>query len=155
MSDHPESGTGAASPNPYAPPASDLRLPSQVPPPPTPILAARVAGAILLVAAPAALASANGRMAVAVIIDVVLGISLVSGSLRFRVWAIVRACLGAVLFGGQSLAAGQPVEAVFVAVYAGVFPLLLIGTPGKGRTIAGGVIGGVVVAMTYIGLLVK
>jgi hypothetical protein len=152
MSDHPEGGGRVVVPaNPYAPPASDIALPQEAAPR-TPVQAARVAGALLLASAPAALASTKGGMAIAVIIDVVLGISLVRGNLKYRGWTILRACVGALVFGGPSIAAGKPLEAAFVFAYAGCFPLLLVGTPGKARTIAGAIVGGLLVALTYVGL---
>ena len=157
MSDHPEGGRGAVPVsvpvNPYAPPASDIASPKEVAPR-TPVQAARVAGALLLVSAPAALMSAKG-MAIAVIVDVLLGISLVRGNLKYRWWAILRACIGGLFFGGQSIAAGQPLEAAFIIVYAGCYPLLLIGTPSKVRTIAGAIVGGLLVVLTYIGLVMQ
>jgi hypothetical protein len=156
MSDHPEGGGRVAVPaNPYAPPASDIAPLQEAVAPRTAVPAARVAGVLLLASAPAALMGTKGSMAIAVIIDVLLGISLVRGSLKYRWWTILRACVGALFFGGQSIVAGERLEAAFVTVYAGCYPLLLLGTPSKGRTIAGAIIGGLLVVLTYVGLLMQ
>lgn len=141
--------------NPYAPPASNFAPAPAADTPGDPVRAARIAGAILLASAPAALLASTGKTPyLAIVIDVLIGISLVRGNLKYRTWAVVRCVLGALIYGGMSVANGQAIEAVFTTAYTGSLLLLLIGTPGKGRTIAGAIAAGLLTALTYVGLLV-
>ena len=86
------------------------------------------------------------------IVDVLLGISLVRGNLKWRGFAVFRVVLGALIFGGKELAGSNVLEGVFSSAYAVPFLLLLLGTPGKPRTIVGGVLGGLLLALVYFGL---
>jgi hypothetical protein len=146
--------TGSA-PNPYAAPASSFEPAPTADIPASPVKAARIAGAILLASAPAALLSSTGSATpyIAIAIDVLIGISLVSGNLKYRGWAVVRCVLGVLLYGGMSVAKGEAFEAGFTVAYVGSLLLLLIGTPGKVRTIIGAVAAGLLTVLTYVGLL--
>jgi hypothetical protein len=144
--------------NPYAAPASDFAPPPATDTPASPVRAARIAGAALLAFAPAALLSSSGTQTttpyIAIAIDVLIGISLARGSLKWRPWAVLRCVLGAVFYGGMSAAKGEWFEAGFTVAYTGSLLLLLLGTPGKARTIVGAVAAGLLTALTYVGLLV-
>ena len=111
----------------------------------------------MLASAPAALLSSTGSPTtpyVAIAIDVLIGVSLVRGNLKYRSWAVLRCVLGALFYGGMSVANGQAIEAAFTGVYTGSLLLLLLGTPSKARTIAGAVTAGLLTVLTYVGLLV-
>ena len=142
--------------NPYAAPASDFVTAPPVPAEPVTSRGPQVAGALLLASAPATLisiSSGGGAMFLGSgIVDVLLGISLVRGNLKWRGFALFRVVLGAVIFGGKGLVSSNLLEGVFSLLYAAPFLLLLLGTPGKARTIVGGVLGGLLIALTYIGL---
>ena len=144
--------------NPYAAPASSFAPAPTADTPASPVKAARIAGAIMLASAPAALLSSTGNHAttpyIAIAIDVLIGISLARGNLKYRPWAVVRCVLGALLYGGMSVANGQAIEAGFTVAFTGGLLLLLLGTPGKARTIAGAVAAGLLTVLTYVGLLV-
>jgi hypothetical protein len=143
--------------NPYAAPASDIATEPPVLAAPASSRGPQIAGALMLASAPATLISiSSGGQAMfigSVIIDVLLGISLVRGNLNWRGFAVFRVVLGALIFGGKGLASGNVVEGVFSLVYATPFLLLLLGAPGKPRTIVGGVLGGLLLALTYFGLM--
>ena len=136
--------------NPYAAPASSFAPAPTADTPASPVKAARIAGAIML--------SSTGNHAttpyIAIAIDVLIGISLARGNLKYRPWAVVRCVLGALLYGGMSVANGQAIEAGFTVAFTGGLLLLLLGTPGKARTIAGAVAAGLLTVLTYVGLLV-
>src|SRR5205814_382193 len=127
-----------------------------VPAPPARSRGPQVAGALMLASAPATLISLSSGGGAAffgsAIVDVLLGISLVTGNLKWRGFAVFRVVLGAVIFGGKGLAGGKVLEGVFSLAYAVPFLLLLLGIPGKPRTIVGGVLGGLLLALIYIGL---
>jgi hypothetical protein len=142
--------------NPYAAPASDIAMAPPVLAPAVKSRGPQVAGALMLASAPANLISITSGGGAALlgsaIVDVLLGISLVRGNLRWRGVAVLRIVLGTVIFGGQAVASSNVLEAVFTAAYAIPFLLLLLGTPGKPRTIVGGVMGGLMLVLIYIGL---
>ena len=48
-----------------------------------------------------------------------IGISLARGNLKYRPWAVVRCVLGALLYGGMSVANGQAIEAGFTVAFTG------------------------------------
>jgi hypothetical protein len=111
----------------------------------------------MLASAPAALLSSAGDHStpyLAIAIDVLIGVSLVRGNVKYRPWAVLRCVLGALFYAGMSVAHGQAIEAGFTVAYTGNLLLLLIGTPGQARTIVGAVTAGVLTALTYVGLLV-
>jgi hypothetical protein len=148
----------AAAPNPYAAPASNFEAPPAVDTTGNPVKAARIAGAILLASAPASLIASTGNNTtapiLAIVIDVLIGVSLVRGNLKYRAWAVVRCVLGALFYGGMSAAKGQAIEAGFTVAYVGSLLLLLIGTPGKARTLVGAIAAGLLTALTYVGLVI-
>jgi hypothetical protein len=55
----------------------------------------------------------------------------------------------------QGAARPNVLAGVFSFAYAVPFLLLLLGTPGKARTIVGGVVGGVLIALIYVGLAMQ
>lgn len=142
--------------NPYAAPASDIGPSTPVLAPPARSRGPQIAGALMLASAPATLISMSSGGGSAffgsAIVDVLLGISLVRGNLKWRGLAVFRVVLGALIFGGKSLVGGNVLEGVFALAYAVPFLLLLLGIPGKPRTIVGGVLGGLLLALIYIGL---
>jgi hypothetical protein len=112
----------------------------------------------MLAAAPATLisiSSGGGMFFGSAIVDVLLGISLVRGNLKWRGFAVFRVVLGAVIFGGKGLISSNVLEGVFSLAYAVPFLLLLLGTPGKPRTIVGSVLGGLFIALVYVGLTMQ
>ncbi|MBV9890407.1 MAG: hypothetical protein JO090_05905 [Rhizobacter sp.] len=145
--------------NPYAAPASDIVPPAPALEAPATSRGAQVAGALMLASAPATLISVSSSggagFAGSAIVDILLGISLVRGSLKWRGFAIFRVVLGAVIFGGKELLGPNILAGVFSFAYAVPFLLLLLGTPGKARTIVGGVVGGVLLALIYVGLAMQ
>jgi hypothetical protein len=118
----------------------------------------QIAGVFLLLSATATLISVSsgrgggGVTFGSVIVDVLLGVSLVSSKLQWRGIAAFRIVVGAVIFGAKDLASDNVLQGVFQLVYAVPFLLLLLGTPGKARTIVGGVLGGLMFVLIYIGL---
>ena len=143
--------------NPYAAPASDI---AAAPPVVGPARSRgpQIAGGLMLAAAPAPLISMSaggGMFFGSAIVDVLLGISLVRGNLKWRGVAVFRVVLGAVIFGGKGLISSNVLEGVFSLAYAVPFLLLLLGTPGKARTIVGSVLGGLFLALIYIGLVMQ
>jgi hypothetical protein len=142
--------------NPYAAPASDIGMATPVLEPPARSRGPQIAGALMLASAPATFISVSsgggGAFVGSAVVDVLLGISLVSGNLKWRGFAVFRVVLGALIFGGKGLASSNVLEGVFSLAYAVPFLLLLLGTPGKARTIVGGVLGGLLLALIYYGL---
>ena len=147
-----------SAPNPYAAPASSFAPVPVDDTPASPVKAARIAGAIMLASAPAALLTSTMNHTttpyLAIVIDVLIGVSLVRGNLKYRGWAVLRCVLGALFYGGMSMANGQAAEAGFTVASVGSLLLLLLGTPGKARTIVGAVAAGLLTALTYVGLMV-
>src|SRR5262245_40859508 len=142
--------------NPYAAPTSDIAAVPFELAPPAKSRGPQVAGALMLASAPATLIAASssggGMFLGSAVVDVLLGVSLVGGNLKWRGFALFRVVVGALIFGGKDLASGNVLEGGFSLAYAVPFLLLLIGTPGKPRTIVGGVLGGLLLALVYIGL---
>jgi hypothetical protein len=110
----------------------------------------------MLASAPANLISmtsgGGGALLGSAVIDVLLGISLLRGNLKWRGFAVFRVVLGTLIIGGKGVASGNVLEGVFALAYAVPFLLLLLGTPGKARTIVGGVLAGLLVVLGYVGL---
>ena len=143
--------------NPYAAPASDIGPATPELAPPARSRGPQIAGALMLASAPATFISVSsggggGAFVGSAIVDVLLGISLVRGNLKWRGFAVFRVVLGALIFGGKGLASSNVLEGVFSLAYAVPFLLLLLGTPGKPRTIVGGVLGVLLLALIYYGL---
>lgn len=92
------------------------------------------------------------------VFDVVIGGSLVQGSLRFRYWAIFRAALGLLLRGAVSVAQSDFCSPVFMALYVVGMLNLLVGTDdsraGKVRIGLSVAAFALYVAVELIGLLV-
>lgn len=70
-----------------------------------------------------------GSGLVSVVIDAGLGISLLTGSERYRSFATVRAALGLLLFTGLHLFRGDKVSAVLQLAFSVSLLMLLVGTP--------------------------
>jgi hypothetical protein len=142
--------------NPYAAPASDIGTEPSVLAPPARSRGPQIAGGLMLASAPATLISISsgggGAFFGSAIVDVLLGISLVRGNLKWRGFAVFRVVLGALIFGVKGVASSNVLEGVFSLAYAVPFLLLLLGNAGKPRTIVGGVLGGLLLALIYIGL---
>jgi len=129
--------------DPYAPPGEDAvppeearRAPGELP------QAVRIAGALLLVNGGLVLLekvvmsskdASPFRGILPVIFDVVIGVSLIKGNPKFRKWAIVRCVLGAILFAGINIAAGQPLMAGIQLMVSGSLLALLVGDASKPR----------------------
>ena len=140
-------------PNPYAAPASNFEPEPTADAPASPVKAARIAEVIILASVPAALLTSTSYIAIA--IDVLLGISLARGSLKWRPWMILRCVVAALFYGVTLVADGHAIEGAFNVAYVGGLLLLLIGTPGKVRTIVGAVTAGVLALLWYVELLVR
>ena len=151
--------------DPYAPPRehdvvpveAPYRAPGELP------KAVRIAGALLLVNGALVLlekvvlsskitggSPVNGVLPV--IFDVVIGVSLIKGNPKFRTWAIVRCVLGAILFSGIQIAAGQPVAVVIQLMVSGSLLALLVGDASKPRTALACGVFGIYVLLELIGL---
>jgi hypothetical protein len=77
---------------------------------------------------------------ISIAIDIGIGASLWRGRTRWKVWAIWRAALGLLIYGGQALGAGLFVEALLEAAFSGALLLVLTGRSTRTRTvIAGGI----------------
>jgi hypothetical protein len=142
--------------NPYAAPTSSVAPAAETEISPISARAPQVAGVIMLATVPAALISAGthpGATYLAILFDVLIGVSLVRGNLKYRSWAVFRCVLGLLLYGGPAAAKGEVGEAVGIAAFSGSLLLLLVGTPGKVRTIFGAVGAGLLTALAYVGLL--
>jgi hypothetical protein len=133
--------------NPYAPPTADVvappapkrtLIPSEV------TQGARIAGGLLIVNGVLAiidkLATAGtapsgglGGGVVPIIIDFLIGFSLVNRNPKYLGWAILRAVLGGVIFSLVHVASGNIMLMVFQLAVSGSFLLLLVGDAGKAR----------------------
>lgn len=112
--------------------------------------AARVAGGVFLltgVIAALTLCLGFGRpispaaiLIPSTMIDVLIGMSLLRGSVRWRGLAIVRVIGGMLLWGGAAIVRNDTISIVSVVVYCSAALLLLIGRPGRAR-FAVGVVG--------------
>lgn len=150
--------------NPYAPPAAA----EEAPPPPKPItslsdmtLGARIAGGLLV---------ANGLLNVLewivmsgkggkgpsilpVVLDFVIGASLLGNNPKFRAWAVLRAALGAVIFAGIQAASGEYFLCVLQLAVSSSFLMLLLGDAGKVRIGASCTIFGIYTLLEIVGLI--
>jgi hypothetical protein len=85
-------------------------------------------------------ASGTTLSLISIAIDIGIGASLWRGRTRWKVWAIWRAALGLLIYGGQALGAGLFVEALLEAAFSGALLLVLTGRSTRTRTvIAGGI----------------
>lgn len=151
--------------NAYAPPTAPLREmpPERAPHEVTP--AQRLAGGLLIVNAALVLIEAvalppdpnptpltsPGRSFLPAIIDVVIGISLLSKNRKFLPWAVVRVAFGLVVLTAL-LAFKDPFLAVMQVVVSGSFLLLLVGDAGKPRMAIGGALFGLYAFISVLGL---
>jgi len=148
--------------NAYAPPQ-----PAAVVAPDDPMLiearALRVAGGLLLAGA---LVNAISTIALnttavratyssgwmSILFDLWIGGSLVAGRFRVRTWAIIRASLGALLFGGGALVGGNVASGVITLVSCGAILLLVVPRATRLRTIVGAAAYGLVLLLSIVGL---
>ena len=138
--------------------------PDDYKPEPTDASAAqRLAGALLLVNAALVLLSAAldpeslkiaglSRGPLSVILDLVVGVSLVAGSRKLVVLGIVRVVLGMVLFVGLMAAKGEVFASVVQAGLSTSLLLLLIGQAGRVRIIVAAVLFSSYAAIALAGL---
>lgn len=86
--------------------------------------------------------SSPGRSVLPAIIDIAIGVSLLSKNKKVLTWAIFRAALGLVLFVGIRVAQGDMLSAVMQLAVSGSLLLLLIGNASKPRiAVASGLFG--------------
>lgn len=141
--------------NPYAAPASTSEPASASPL--SFVTGPRVAGAIMIATVPAALLGSRGGQPattyLAIVFDVLIGVSLVRGNLKYRLWAVLRCLLGLLIYGGPAIARSEVAEAIGIVAYSGSLLVLLVGTPGKARTIIGTVAATLLCVVAYVGLL--
>ncbi len=84
----------------------------------------------LLVIAEGVLIKSNGPIGTSplpILFDLVIGGSLLNGSLRWRTWAIVRAVLGLLLMGGLAVSTGDFCTPVMMMCWVGGLVNLLVG----------------------------
>ncbi|MDI1444808.1 hypothetical protein [Polyangium sp. 6x1] len=151
--------------NAYAPPTAPLGEPPVLRAPDAVTPAQRIAGGLLIVNAALVLIEAAflpsdpdptpltspGRSILPAIIDIVIGISLLSNNRKFLPWAIVRVAFGLVVLTAL-LAFKDPFLAVMQVVVSGSFLLLLIGDAGKPRMAVGGALFGLYALISVLGL---
>jgi len=77
----------------------------------------------------------GGSSPLPLIFDVVIGGSLVTGNLRWRTWAIVRAVLGLLLMGGLAVSTGDLCSPVLMLFWVGGLVNLLVGRAGGLRIV--------------------
>ncbi|MDI3286356.1 hypothetical protein [Polyangium sp. 15x6] len=151
--------------NAYAPPTAPLREPPPERAPHEVTPAQRIAGGLLIVNAVLVLIEAAvlppdpnptpltspGRSFLPAIIDIVIGVSLVSKNRKFLPWAVVRVAFGLVVLTAL-LAFKDPFLAVMQVVVSGSFLLLLVGDAGKPRMAVGGALFGIYALINVLGL---
>jgi hypothetical protein len=124
-------------------------------------LGARIAGGILIVngllrVAETAVASSDGGFAagpVSMVIDFLIGGSLLFGHPRFLAWAKVRIVLGGLILPIVFIATGSPLVALVQLIFSGGLALLVFGRASVPRIAAGAVVAGLYLAMGTLGLL--
>lgn len=153
--------------NAYAPPTAPMK---DVPPPIVPYeatLGQRLAGALLIANAiivalemvlmPSVSTSKDpfsspGHSIVPALIDVFIGVSLLSKKKNVLPWAILRAALGLVIFVALRAMQGDVFLAVMQIAVSGALLLLLIGDASKPRIAVGGALFGVYGLLSLIGI---
>ncbi|MBK9264350.1 MAG: hypothetical protein IPM54_31680 [Polyangiaceae bacterium] len=153
--------------NAYAPPTAPMQ---PAPPPVVPYeatLGQRIAGALLIANAiivglelaiiPADPTSKNpfdspGRSVLPALIDVGIGIALLSKSKSVLPWAIFRAALGLVVFVALRLVQGDMFLAVMQMAVSGSLLLLLIGDASKPRIAVGSALFGIYGLLSLVGI---
>ncbi len=153
--------------NAYAPPTAPMQ---ERPPPIVPFeatLGQRIAGALLI--ANAAIVglemllmtpdptlkdpfSSSGRSVVPALIDVIIGVYLLSKNKKVVPWAIFRAALGLVIFVAVRVVQGDAFLAVMQIAVSGSLLLLLIGDASKPRIAVGGALFGVYGLLSLVGI---
>jgi hypothetical protein len=153
--------------NPYTPPAADV---APAPAPKRTLLpgevtrGARIAGGLLLVngvlamvdkiaSAGSAPSGGLGSGIVPIVIDFVIGFSLLSRNAKYLGWAILRAALGGVIFSLIHAFTGNIMLVVLQVAVSGSFLLLLLGDAGKARIAIACSIFGLYALLEIIGLL--
>lgn len=155
--------------NPYAPPIDAPEAPTSSPRPRNVDVATtgqRVAGAFLIAnalfvfieaaittATPGSADATPGGAIVPAMIDLGIGVSLLSGSAKALKWALVRVALGVVLWTGVQASRGEWVVMAMQLVLGAAFLLLLIGEAGRARIAAGASAFGVYALVSLLGIV--
>jgi hypothetical protein len=124
-------------------------------------LGARIAGgilignALLLVAERLVAPSDEGflRSPISMIIDLVIGITLLLGQEKYLRWAKIRIALGGILLPIVFLMSGSGTVAVFQILFSLGLALLIFGEPGIARTIVGSGLTGLYLLLCTLGLV--
>jgi hypothetical protein len=156
--------------NPYAPPTASYEPPEdRRPSRPTDVATRgqRLAGALLIVNAalvfidavistgtPEAGAAPPGMGFVPAMIDVGIGVSLLSGSRKTLRWAVIRVVIGLVVWSGMQLVRGEWILMVLQALVGASFLLLLIGDAGRARIAVGASAFGLFTLVSLLGIVV-
>jgi hypothetical protein len=156
--------------NPYAPPIASHEPEEPRRKPLAPDVATkgqRVAGALLIVNAllvfvegAVSLGKSDagggtpGAAVVPAMIDLGIGVSLLSGSSKTARWAVIRVVLGLVLWGGMQAAKGEWAVVALQALVGAAFLLLILGDAGRARIAAGATAFGLYGIVSLLGLAV-
>jgi hypothetical protein len=142
--------------NPYAPPQSPDSGATSAAAVPGVALGMRVAGLLLILNGALAgleFLDARGQNILPIIIDILIGISLLQGKVRWRTLAIVRVALGAAIFTAIHLIGADYVLAVLQLVVSGSLLLVLVGEAKKVRIAVACSLFGVYALLEVVGLL--
>lgn len=96
--------------------------------------------------------SSPGRSILPALIDVFIGISLLSKNKKVLPWAILRAALGLVIFVAIRAVQGDVFLAVMQMAVSGSLLLLLVGDAGKPRIAVGGALFGIYGLLSLVGI---
>jgi hypothetical protein len=110
-------------------------------------------GALMLITKLVAPVAAGPIGIVPGIIDFLIGSSLARGNGRFRIWAIIRLCLGAVLYSVLLLPRGDYIEAAVAYAAFGSLLGLLFGRAGVARIAICSAVFGLYLLLSLIGLV--
>jgi hypothetical protein len=149
----------------YAPPTAPLPAPPPLRSPTDVTTGQRIGGALLITNAILVLLEAGlmpadpnptpltspGRTLIPALVDIVIGISLLSKNRKFLPWAIVRVVFGLVVFTAI-YATKDPFLAVMQVTVSGSLLLLLVGDAGKPRMAIGGALFGLYALTSILGL---
>lgn len=151
----------------YAPPTAPMLEPRPVVVPYEATLGQRIAGGLLITNAVIVFLelaimpseptskepfSSPGQSILPAIIDVVIGVSLLSKSKKVLPWAIFRAALGLVLFVAVRAIQGDVFLAVMQVAVSGSLLLLLVGDASKPRIAFGSVLFSIYGLLSFVGI---
>jgi len=151
--------------NAYAPPMAPLPTPPVMRAPDAVTTGQRIAGGLLIVNAAIVLLemavlpadpnptplTSPGRNIIPALIDVGIGISLLTGNRKLLPWAVVRVVFGLVILTALQ-AFKDPFLAVMQVLVSGSLLLLLVGEAGKPRMAVGGALFGFYALVNVLGL---